>query len=151
MTSDRYRYKDRVLDFCEMNRIVVCNTIFARMDKYTLVSPAQKTKNQIDQILITKGWRRSVMDGHTQLQTLKAMKEAFKVRRHVTRKRYTFFNFQRPYNISNKTFLFIYIFKRIKLLKIYIFMPKYLYQIFKCIFNKIINKLHTPVSCPNAR
>lgn len=32
MTSGRYRYKERVLDFCEMNRIVVCNTIFAHMD-----------------------------------------------------------------------------------------------------------------------
>lgn len=48
MTNGRYRYKDRVLDFCEMNRTVVCNTIFAHMDKYTLVFPAVGTKNQID-------------------------------------------------------------------------------------------------------
>lgn len=150
MTSDRYRYKDRVLDFCEMNRIVVCNTIFAHMDKYTLVSPAQKTKNQIDQILITKGWRRSVMDGHTQLQTLKEMKEAFKVRRHVTRKRFFFKIFNGLIIYQIKTLLFIYILKGLTFKNIY-FYAKKSYQQFKCIFNKIISKLHTPVSCTNAR
>jgi hypothetical protein len=55
------------LDFCEMNGLVVCNTIFAHKNihKYTWISPDKKTKNQIDYIMINKRWRRSVMDVRT--------------------------------------------------------------------------------------
>ena len=58
---------ERLLDFCEMNGLVVCNTIFAHRDihKYTWVSPDKKTKNQIDYIMINKRWRRSVIDTRT--------------------------------------------------------------------------------------
>lgn len=58
---------ERLLDFCEINGLVVCNTIFAHKDihKYTWVSPDKRTKNQIDYIMINKRWRRSVIDART--------------------------------------------------------------------------------------
>ena len=55
---------ERLLDFCEMNGLGICNTIFAHKNihKYTWVSPDQRTMNQIDYIMINKWWKRSVTD-----------------------------------------------------------------------------------------
>lgn len=47
---------ERILDFCDMNRLGVCNTIFAQNDiyKYIWVSPGKRTENKINQIMINK-------------------------------------------------------------------------------------------------
>lgn len=47
---------ERLLDFCDMNGLVVCNTIFAQKDiyKYIWVSPGKRTENKINQIMINK-------------------------------------------------------------------------------------------------
>lgn len=58
---------ERMMDFCEMNGLIACNTLFPHKDihKYTWISPDKRTKNQIDYIMINRRWRRSVIDART--------------------------------------------------------------------------------------
>lgn len=67
MAQDRLMKMERLLDFCDMNGLVVCNTIFAQkdIDKYIWVSPGKRTENKINQIMINKRWRRSVIYART--------------------------------------------------------------------------------------
>lgn len=54
-------------DFCADNNLVIGGTIFAHKEahKITLVSPDQKTCNQLDHICIRSHFRRSLLDVRT--------------------------------------------------------------------------------------
>ena len=51
-------------DFCGLNNLVVTGTIFPHklIHKQTWTSPGEKTKNQIDHVLVSRQHRTSVMD-----------------------------------------------------------------------------------------
>ena len=55
---------ERLIDFCEMNNLVITGTIFPHKDihKNTWTSPDGKTHNQIDHILVNQQFRRSILD-----------------------------------------------------------------------------------------
>lgn len=66
-TGQIYENGESILGSCEMNGLVVCNTIFSQKDihKYTWLSPDKRTENKINNIMINKRWRRSVIDART--------------------------------------------------------------------------------------
>ncbi len=51
-------------DICQRHRMVIGGSIFPHKEhhKRTWKSPDGTTQNQIDHIMITKKWRRSIMD-----------------------------------------------------------------------------------------
>ena len=55
---------ERLIDFCEMNNLVITGTIFPHKDihKNTWTSSDGKTHNQIDHILVNQQFRRSILD-----------------------------------------------------------------------------------------
>jgi hypothetical protein len=56
---------DKLLtSFCADNSLVIGGTIFPhkRIHKVTWVSPNQQTENQIDYIIISRTWKKSLLD-----------------------------------------------------------------------------------------
>ena len=55
---------ERLIDFCGLNNFVVGGTLLAHKEihKLTWISPNQRDKNQIDHLLISGNWRRSLQD-----------------------------------------------------------------------------------------
>ena len=55
--------RERLIDFCEMNNLIITETIFPHTDnhKNTWTSPDGKTHNQIDHILVNQQFRRSIL------------------------------------------------------------------------------------------
>lgn len=53
-----------LLEFCNTFNLIIGGSFFPhkRIHKITWVSPDQKTENQIDHIMISKSWRRSLLD-----------------------------------------------------------------------------------------
>ena len=62
-TGDRYENDERLCDFCDMNGLVIIETIFIHKEipKATWTSPNGRNKNQIENTIIAKEYR-SVMD-----------------------------------------------------------------------------------------
>ena len=58
---------DRLITFCTENDLVVTNTMFKQHPRrlFTWISPDGKTKNQIDDILVQRRWRSSIMSAKT--------------------------------------------------------------------------------------
>ena len=55
---------ERLIDFCELNDLVVGGTLFPHkvIRKLTWFSPNHRDKNQIDHLWINGKWRRSLQD-----------------------------------------------------------------------------------------
>jgi hypothetical protein len=53
-----------LINLCEVNKIVVTGSLFPHKDqhKVTRISPGERVKNKIDQVLVTKQHRTSVLD-----------------------------------------------------------------------------------------
>lgn len=58
---------ERLIEFVEKNKLVVCNTIFQHHPRrlYTWVSPGGEYKNQIDYIMVNQRYRNSILNCHT--------------------------------------------------------------------------------------
>ena len=52
----------RLIEFCQENALVLANTLFQQHKRrlYTWTSPGGQHQNQIDYILCSQGWRRSI-------------------------------------------------------------------------------------------
>ena len=55
---------ERLIDFCNMNNLVIGGTLFPHQDihKLTWRSPSGRDKNQIDHLMINDTWKRSLPD-----------------------------------------------------------------------------------------
>ena len=58
---------ERLIQFCEQNQLVITNTCFQQSKRktYTWKSPGDKTRNQIDYIMVNKRFRNSVKQAKT--------------------------------------------------------------------------------------
>ena len=56
-----------LLEFCQENTLVIANTLFQQHKRrlYTWTSPASQYRNQIDYILCSQRWRRSIQSAKT--------------------------------------------------------------------------------------
>jgi exonuclease III len=52
----------RVVNFATLKSLVVKSTNFRNIDKYTWISPDEKTHNQIHNLLIESRWHSSILD-----------------------------------------------------------------------------------------
>ena len=57
----------RLIEFCQENTLVIENTLFQKHNRrlYTWTSPAGQYQNQIDYILCSQRWRRSIQSAKT--------------------------------------------------------------------------------------
>ena len=57
----------RLTEFCQGNRLVIANTLFQQHKRrlYTWTSPDGQHQNQIDYILCSQRWRRSIQSAKT--------------------------------------------------------------------------------------
>ena len=64
MRNDR---GDRLIDFCGINNLVICNTLFQQPPRrmFTWTSPDGRTKNQIDFIMIRNRWKNAILTSKT--------------------------------------------------------------------------------------
>ena len=64
---------EMLCDFCDLNNMMIGGTLFAHKDtrKLTWISPNARDQNQIDHIMITSKWRRSLLDWHLLHVTVK--------------------------------------------------------------------------------
>ena len=62
-----YRMKQRLIDFCQENALVIENTLFQQHKRrlYTWTSPDGQYRNQIDCILCSQRWRSSIQSAKT--------------------------------------------------------------------------------------
>ena len=60
----------RLTEFCQENTLVVANTLFQQHKRrlYTWRSPDGQHRNQIDYILCSQRWRRSIQSANTRLE-----------------------------------------------------------------------------------
>ncbi|XP_070168800.1 craniofacial development protein 2-like [Polyergus mexicanus] len=58
---------DRLIQFCIDNNLTIANTVFKQhiRKQYTWTSPDNRTKNQIDYILINSRWRSAILSAKT--------------------------------------------------------------------------------------
>ncbi|PIK36297.1 endonuclease/exonuclease/phosphatase family protein [Apostichopus japonicus] len=65
--GERNEAGERMLDFCEANRLVISNTLFQQPTRrlYTWTSPDGQYRNQIDYILVRKRWQSAVKSANT--------------------------------------------------------------------------------------
>ncbi|XP_071821535.1 craniofacial development protein 2-like [Apostichopus japonicus] len=65
--GERNEAGERMLDFCEANRLVISNTWFQQPKRrlYTWTSPDGQYRNQIDYILVRKRWQSAVKSANT--------------------------------------------------------------------------------------
>ena len=58
---------ERLVEFCDENGFVIVNTLFKQHPRrlYTWTSPNQKTRNQIDYIMVKRRWRSSCVYAKT--------------------------------------------------------------------------------------
>ena len=61
--------KQRLIDFCQENALVIENTLFQQHKRrlYTWTSPDGQYRNQIDCILCSQRWRNSIKSAITRL------------------------------------------------------------------------------------
>ena len=61
--------KAKAIEFCQENSLVIANTLFQQHKRrlYTWTSPDGQYQNQIDYILCTQRWRRSIQSAETRL------------------------------------------------------------------------------------
>ena len=52
----------KLVEFCEANELVIGGSLFPQKDIHNGESPDEKTKNQIDHIMINQRWRSSLQD-----------------------------------------------------------------------------------------
>ena len=59
----------RLIEFCQENSLVIANTLFQqhKRRRYTWTSPDGQYRNQIDYILCSQRWRRSIRSAKTRL------------------------------------------------------------------------------------
>ena len=59
----------RLIEFCQENALVIANTLFQqyKVRLYTWMSPDGQPQNQIDYILCSQRWRRSIQSAKTRL------------------------------------------------------------------------------------
>ena len=64
-----YTMKQRLIDFCQENALVIANTLFQQHKRwlYTWTSPDGQYRNQIDYILCSQRWRSSIQSAITRL------------------------------------------------------------------------------------
>ena len=56
----------RIIEFCQENALVITNTLFQHKRRlYTWTSPDGQHQNQIDYILCSQRWRRSIQSAKT--------------------------------------------------------------------------------------
>ena len=57
----------RITEFCQENALVIANTLFQQHKRrlYTWISPDGQHQNQIDYILCSQRWRRSIQSAKT--------------------------------------------------------------------------------------
>ena len=60
----------RLIEFCQVNTLVKANTIFQQHKRrlYTWISPDGQHRNQIDYILCSQRWRKSIQSAKTRLE-----------------------------------------------------------------------------------
>ena len=59
----------KLIDFCQKNALVIANTLYQQHERrlYTWTSPDSQHRNQIDYILCSQRWRRSIQSAKTRL------------------------------------------------------------------------------------
>ena len=59
--------EQRLIEFCQENALVIANTLFQQHKRrlYTWTSPDGQHRNQIDYILCSQRWRRSIQPAKT--------------------------------------------------------------------------------------
>ena len=61
-----YGMKQRLIEFCRENALVIANTLFQQHKRlYTWTSPDDQHQNQIDYILCSQRWRNSIQSTKT--------------------------------------------------------------------------------------
>ena len=60
----------RLIEFCQENALDIANTLFQQYKRrlYTWTSPNDQYRNQIDYILCSQRWRRSIQSSKTRLE-----------------------------------------------------------------------------------
>ena len=57
--------RQRLIEFCQENALVIANTLFQQHGLYTWTSPDGQHQNQIDYILCSQRWRSSIPSAKT--------------------------------------------------------------------------------------
>jgi len=112
--GERNEEGDRMVEFCEQNKLLVTNTLFKQPKRrlYTWTSPNGLRRNQIDYITVQKRWRSSVYSAKTrpgadcgtdhELLVAKIKGKLRKVKHNTPPKRYDLQNISEQYRVAVK-------------------------------------------------